>query len=103
MKLSSLSCVICLAAIAVGEESQHQHPHLNINQSTTEPLITKHDDHDHDHNKKYHHRNLFVVSEESKLLHVLLKQKDWPHLFGKVFRPAALAVVVADGVVVLVV
>lgn len=55
MKLSSLSCVICLAAIAVGEESQHQHPHLNINQSTSEPLVTKHDDHDHDHSGHDHH------------------------------------------------
>lgn len=54
MKLSSLSCVICLAAIAVGEESQHQHQHLNINQSTTEPLIAKLEDHDHDHDHSGH-------------------------------------------------
>ena len=54
MKLSSLSCVICLAAIAVGEESQHPHEHLNINQSTSEALVNKHDDHDHDHDHSGH-------------------------------------------------
>ena len=54
MKLSSLSCVICLAAIAVGEESQHDHPHLNLNHSTTEALVNKHDDHPHEHSGHEH-------------------------------------------------
>ena len=55
MKLSSLSCVICLAAIAVGEESQHQHRHLNISQSTSEALVNKREDHHHDHSGHDHH------------------------------------------------
>ena len=55
MKLCCLICVISLAAIAVGEKSQH----LNINQRTAEVLINKledhhHDDHDH-HNHHIHH------------------------------------------------
>ena len=44
MKLSSISCVICIAAIAVGQKAQHQHQHLNINQSTSEALVNKHED-----------------------------------------------------------
>ena len=78
MKLSSLSCVICLAAIAVGEESPHPHIHLNINQSTTAALINKrvdhqldhsghehdHDhDHDHDHQHGDHHQDVIDSSE----------------------------------------
>lgn len=49
MKLSSISCVICIAAIAVGQKAQHQHQHLNINQSTSEALVNKHDDLHNDH------------------------------------------------------
>ena len=58
MRLSSISCVICIAAIAVGQKAQHQHQHLNINQSTSEALVNKHDDHHNDHSGHEHeHRD----------------------------------------------
>ena len=59
MKLSSLCCVVCIAAIVTGEEIHHQHHHLN--ESTSEALIDKrpqldHSDHDHhDHHDHDHH------------------------------------------------